>query len=68
MRYIKFRISGGQKAPDGRTTKAAIRRVESNLSDSSVNQFTRILHALATTTGVVRENAGFPYELPFELS
>lgn len=68
IRYIKFRISGGETGADGRTTRASVKQLESNVEPGSVNDLTRILHSLAGAGNVIKENNGFPYTLPFELS
>lgn len=67
MKYIKFAIYGGERSPDGTTSKATIRKPESNMPREAVNEVNIMLNALARTVRLIKENDGFPYTLPFEL-
>lgn len=68
MKYIRFSIYAGQKDESGRTVKSVIRNIESNFDGKTVNELPYILNALVGTSGLIKENDGFPYTLPFELS
>ena len=68
MRCIRFSIYTGEKDESGRTVKSVIRNIESNFEGKTMNELPYVLHALAGTSGLVKENDGFPYTLPFELS
>lgn len=68
MKYIKFSIYTGQRDEAGRTVKSVIRHIESNLEARAANELPYILHALARTAELIKENDGFPYTLPFELN
>lgn len=68
MKYIKFSIYTGERDESGRTVKSVIRNIESNLEARATNELPYILHALAGAAELIKENSGFPYTLPFELS
>lgn len=68
MKYIKFRIYSGERDENGRTKKSVIRQIESNMDGVSTNAVNIILNAFADSSDLIKENIGFPYTLPFELS
>ncbi|MEL5895935.1 hypothetical protein AAE250_20865 [Bacteroides sp. GD17] len=65
LKYIKFRIHGGQKDEDGVTRRADIRMIESTMTPLECNELPIILNALAGTKDLVEERQnGFPYTFP----
>lgn len=68
MKRIEVKIKNSQTR-NGRFEKATIYNFFSDNDRTTTQELNRVIHALSMTTNVLeKENKGFDYSFPFELS